>query len=438
MRKRIVAIALAASAVAVGAQAPQQLGVRGRANASVSLASAGRLVAAAWTASTPSGAMDVEIAVSRDGGMTFSPPVQVNKKSGSVRAGGEQPPRIALIPKANADPDVVVVWTSSGAVGTQLVFARSSDSARTFSPESPVPGSDAPGNRGWESVAVGPTGRVDVLWLDHRDIAPMSGDMTHHMDHSASASTQADSVARAQLSKLYFATINGGPEDRPRAGSAAGKPLAAGVCYCCKTSVAAGADGAIYATWRHVYAGNIRDIAFAMSKDGGATFSAPVRVSEDKWAIDGCPENGPSVAVGSRNTVHVAWPTFMPTSNGAGTLGLFYAESRNGRTFTPRQTIPSAGVPRHVQLVARGDGSLALAWDEAEGSGRRIAFSRGIRTADGTIAFRRDVLTALAAASYPAIVAVPQGVLVAAATGGDTDSVIRFTIVRDPLAAGKR
>ena len=60
--------------------------------------------------------------------------------------------------------------------------------------------------------------------------------------------------------------------------------------------------------WRHIYPGPIHDMTIAVSTDGGETFSAPKRVAEDNWKIDGCPDSGPAVArVGNR--VYVAWLT---------------------------------------------------------------------------------------------------------------------------------
>jgi hypothetical protein len=408
-------LALAAGVVTAGAQAPVSIGVRGRSNANVSLAASGRFVAAAWAASAQTGDSDIELAVSRDAGAAFSPAVRVNATPGSARVSGEQPPRVALVPRPGKDPQIVVVWTGSGLAGTRLVSARSDDAGRTFSAESQVPGSDAAGNRGWESTAVEPSGRVDVLWLDHRAAAASSADMSHHMDHAASAPMQADSVARAQLSKLYFGALDG---------SANGRAIAGGVCYCCKTALAATAGG-LLAAWRHVYPGNIRDIAFAMSKDGGRTFSTPVRVSQDQWAIDGCPENGPALAADSKGRIHVVWPTFVPASSGSGELALFYAMSADGKQFTPRQKIPTAGTPRHVQLAVQADGTLAIAWDESEAGRRRIAVGRATPGSAGRVEVTRQVLTALGAAQYPALAVTSGGVLVAAATGGD-ESVIRI------------
>jgi hypothetical protein len=419
--KTKVALVAAAAVATLGAQAPVSLGVRGRANANVSLAATGRVVAAVWSAANEAGEEDIEAAVSRDGGASFAEPVRVNRTPGSARTGGEQPPRVVLVPKLG-DPALVVVWTSKGVAGTRLVSARSDDGGRTFAAESIVPGSDAPGNRGWESIALDRAGRVHVLWLDHRDAAgSSSNDMSHHMEHNMPMPMQADAVAKAQLSKLYFATL--GEERSVRA-------LAAGVCYCCKTSLAVGADGSINAAWRHVYAGNIRDIAFTRSTDGGRTFSAPTRVSEDKWALDGCPENGPAVAVDAKGFVHLAWPTLVAgSSNGAGELGLFYATSRDGRQFSARQTIPTVGTPRHVQIATASDRSLVLAWDESDAGRRHVAFAVGTVDSEGRMNFKRRVATALGAASNPALVATPDSVVVAATTS-EAESKIRFQQVQ--------
>ena len=167
------------------------------------------------------------------------------------------------------------------------------------------------------------------------------------------------------MSKLYFSR---GEEDE------AGQAIATGVCYCCKTAVAAGADGSIYAAWRHVYPGNIRDIAFTMSRDGGRTFSAPLRVSDDRWVLDGCPENGPAMALDSRQRIHVVWPTLVSgqTSDAEPTLELFYASSDDGRSFTPRRRLPAQGLPRHATMAAMPDDSVVAVWEEQAAGTRRV------------------------------------------------------------------
>ena len=74
------------------APAAMTLAVEGRANANVSLAAAGRFVAAVWSASTPDGVTDIFASVSRDGGMTFGAPLRINSTPGEARVNGEQPP----------------------------------------------------------------------------------------------------------------------------------------------------------------------------------------------------------------------------------------------------------------------------------------------------------------------------------------------------------
>ena len=121
--------------------------------------------------------------------------------------------------------------------------------------------------------------------------------------------------------------------------------------------------GAIAAAWRHVYPGNLRDIAAVTSADVGRTFTAPQRVSEDRWAIDGCPENGPSVAFHA-GRLQLAWPTVVGGHEPAGAI--FYASARDGSGFSPRVRVPAlAGRdPEHVQIAGAKADRLIVAWDE--------------------------------------------------------------------------
>jgi hypothetical protein len=53
--------------------APTALGVKGRGNATPTIAADGSFVAVAWGGAEPSGVTDVFASVSRDGGRTFTP-----------------------------------------------------------------------------------------------------------------------------------------------------------------------------------------------------------------------------------------------------------------------------------------------------------------------------------------------------------------------------
>jgi hypothetical protein len=141
-----------------------------------------------------------------------------------------------------------------------ILSAGSDDAGPSFSRARALAGGEASGNRGREAVATDAEGRVVSVWLDHRELAG-SGH-----EHASAGKAPVDGAARAQLSKLYFSQL----DDAAGGSEAAGRAIAAGVCYCCKTALAAGADGSIFAAWRHVYPGNIRDIAFTVSRVAAA------------------------------------------------------------------------------------------------------------------------------------------------------------------------
>ncbi|MEP6617758.1 MAG: sialidase family protein [bacterium] len=376
LRTTFLLLAVACTQVVAAQEKSATLAVDGRTSANPSIAAEGRFVAVAWSAATVS-VTDIYSAVSRDGGVTFSSPVRVNSVPGEARVNGELPPRVVLVPRKASGPDIVVVWTAKAGTATRILSARSKDGGRTFGTSTPVPGSEGEGSRGWQSVAVGPAGQVDVLWLDHRDA--MTAGAMHHQDSATGApkppTPKADPTERAGLSKLYFSTLDGSKATQ----------ITRSVCYCCKTSLAASGSN-VFAVWRHVYPGSQRDIAFAVSRDAGRTFSDPVRVSDDHWAIDGCPENGPAIAVDVTGHAHVVWPT-PPDGKDAAALALFYSMSRDGRSFTPRTQIPSRGPAAHAQVVIGKDGLPLVAWDEVVAGTRRIAMARVKTDAKGKVSF---------------------------------------------------
>src|SRR5262249_23659573 len=117
--------------------------------------------------------------------------------------------------------------------------------------------------------------------------------------------------------------------------------VATNVCFCCKTATAVAPDGATYAAFRNIYPVNLRDMAVARSDDHGTTFNTPVRVSEDHWQINGCPEDGPSIGVTSDGDVHIAWPTLLEGTDSR--KAVFFSSSLDrGETFAPRMRLDAA------------------------------------------------------------------------------------------------
>jgi hypothetical protein len=307
---------------------PVALGVHGRPNATPSMAAAGRFVAVAWTASMDRAA-DVFVAVSRDAGRTFGAPVRVNDRPGDALSSAEQAPRVSVTPVAGKDPMVTVVWATH-LESSAILIARSRDGGRTFENAGRVSPPGAAGHRGWPAATNDSHGRSHVVWLDHGN-----GSWLEYRS-SPPAPENANPPAR----------------------------LAEGVCYCCKTTIAARGDGSIFAAWRHVYPDNIRDIAFVASRDSGRTFDKPLRVSHDEWQINGCPDDGPAMAVDRKGAIHLAWPTVVtaPSERKA----VFYSVSRDGRTFSPRLELPNlgSGSASHPSIAAGNDGRIAIVWDE--------------------------------------------------------------------------
>jgi hypothetical protein len=248
-------------------------------------------------------------------------------------------------------------------------------------------------------------------------VAPAS---TPHAGHQPSDNAY-DGVAMAQKSGLYYASAG--------ASSVGERELAKGVCYCCKTALAVGPTGTIHAAWRHVYAGNLRDMAATMSTDGGRTFSDPVRVSEDGWEIAGCPDDGPAMVVDQSGTVHLVWPTMIDGATPEGAL--FYATSRDGVTFAPRTRIPtmSQSRPTHPQIAIDPKGRVMVAWDEFA-DGQRVAAAREVKgVAGASIDFGPIRMVALSGpATYPVLAATDAGILAVWTTGGDTPAVAARTI----------
>jgi hypothetical protein len=399
---RLFVAVFAIQAIVAGAE-PVTLAISGRTNSTPWVASEGRFVAVAWSAAA-AGKGDVMIAVSRDGGQTFATPVRVNATEGEARVSGEIAPRVALRARTGADPIVTVTWNAKD-TQSHIKTARSLDGGRTFRETRGLQSPDAAGDRGWQAAAVDATGVLHAIWLDHRGMAGGSKGHEHKGEH--------DGVAMAQRSSLYYGSASG-----------AERELFKGVCYCCKTALAIGPNGELHAAWRHVFANNMRDIAYTVSRDGGKTFAPLARVHEDKWSINGCPDDGPAIAVDRAGTVHLVWPTVLNGEQGA----LMYSTSSNGRPFGAPVRVPTLGSPKpsHPQIAAGADGGVIIAWDEVVG-GVRTAAGREISIRSGKAEFGDIVKFADGSSSYPVLAATPRGWVAVWATGGPT-SVIRVTM----------
>ncbi|HUK34166.1 MAG TPA: hypothetical protein VLV86_09665, partial [Vicinamibacterales bacterium] len=286
-----------------------------------------------------------------------------------------------------------VTWPSDRSKRLGLRSALSIDGGRTFATSVSIGDETVVGERGFQSIAIDRDGVARAAWLDQRRDpgTPRHANAGEDWDpmHLMYAYEKADGHWSAEVR------------------------LASTVCGCCKTALATGADGSIYLAFRNIYPGNLRDISFTVSRDG-RVFSSPVRVSEDHWALNGCPDDGPTMAIDRAGTVHIVWPTLVDGPEPA--IGLFHASTRDGVTFTPRQRIPTLGTikPSHPQMTLDGCGTLTLLWDEAQGAARRVAMRRLTPESSGAVSVgEATLISGPPSAVYPVVAPVDRGVVTA-------------------------
>ncbi len=292
--------------------------------------------ATAWI-SAPEGGSDGRLYVSVDG----QPPSELRDSLGPIEPHGESPPKIAYASDGSLAALYVVGKVAPGKrfpLGA-LRFARSPDGGKTWEQPVTITDDSAFGSHNFHALHIARDGTIYAAWLDGR-----SG----------------KSHAFATRSE------DGGKTWAPN------HPISTGeACPCCRTALATAPGGVVYAAWRAVLNGNIREIVVARSSDRGTTWSEPVRVQTDQWQVDACPHAGPALAVDSRNRLHVTW-----WSGKEGAAGVFYARSDDGgKSFTHVTPLGTDefSQPAHVQLALGDSGVVAVAWDDGTLQTPRIA-----------------------------------------------------------------
>jgi hypothetical protein len=385
-----------------------QLAIPGATNAGAGIAASGDRVVVSWAA-TVNDATNVYASVSADGGRTFAAPVRVNDIDGDVRMSGEQPPRVTF------GHGLAIGWVSRRGGQSSIRVARSTDTGRTFAPARSLNAPGLAGMRGWPSFTIGNGDAVHAVWLDTRQAA---AEKDAHAAHGTGAAHAAQGHHGSTRQDVFHASLMAD-------GTWTETTVSTDVCFCCKTAVATGPDGRVYVAFRNVYPTNLRDMAVAQSDDGGRTFAAPVRVSEDHWQIDACPEDGPSIVVADDGVLHIAWPTML--QDGDQKKAVFYASSSDGgRTFSPRVRVDQAGEKVHAghPQIANARGRVFVAWDETTGDGYQVHLREvGPHAASSPIVTLSDG----GSASYPSIAATPTSVVTAwtRKSAGASDLVVR-------------
>ena len=260
--------------------------IDGRSNGSPSVAAYGKRIAVVWTASTEA-ASDIYLSVSVDNGATFMPPVRVNDVEGDARASGEQPARVVM------DKTIHVVWPSKDEGRSVIRYARSTDDGRTFSKAVTAAGGGQSGARGWHAAAIGYDGGMHLVWLDGRQAAP-------HQHEHGKPMPNGTAMRQAPRQDVFHASWKGN-------GARAENPVAANVCFCCKTAVVASGER-VYVAWRHIFPGSVRDIAVRVLTTTG---DVRPRLAQRGW-MDArrVPDDGLAMAA-TRTAASMSWPTLV-------------------------------------------------------------------------------------------------------------------------------
>lgn len=304
-------------------------------------------------------------AVSSDEGATF-PEVKRIPTATGIPPHAENLPKMAFLPGGQ----IIALYglesnDPRNKYAGKVYYTRSLDNGEHWQPATPLVTDTTGYDQRYFDIAVLPSGEAAAIWLDNRK------------QHTKEGST------------LYiaFAGKDGFTQERA---------IAQTVCQCCRTDLYMDAEGAIHAAFRDIINDTIRDMVHILSADNGRSFTKPVRISADNWAINGCPHTGPTM-VKNAGGLHFAWFTM------GGGQGVFYCRSEdNGATYTKRESVSALPVAKHPQLAALKDGSIVLVWDEAkDASTSRIGIQ--YREADGRAVSTGFITPEGTFANYPVI-----------------------------------
>jgi hypothetical protein len=174
--------------------------------------------------------------------------------------------------------------------------------------------------------------------------------------------------------------------------------VADNTCECCRLGLAFDPAGHPVVLFRNIFAGGVRDHAVVTFNGSGAPGELH-RVSVDDWQISACPHHGPSLSVAPDGTYHVAWYT-----NGKARKGLFYARSQDGgKTFSEPMPIGQVRKGPSRPYVIAGPQGTVLVWKEFDGEKTTVNLMTSA-DAGKTWSQPRVVASTLDASDHPLLV----------------------------------
>ncbi|MEX0862965.1 sialidase family protein [Nitrosopumilus sp.] len=309
---------------------------------------------------------------SDDDGKTFSEPIRVNENEGDVVLDAQwSAPGLAIGPNG----EVNVVWYNADYSDPDkfpwgeitLLYSRSLDGGKTFeSSKNPSP-DDPRGEQSYPYVTVSDDNHVYISYLN--------------LDYSKGK----DDSGTPTVLKMVSSMDGGKTFEKSTITDHS-------ACQCCATVNTIGPNNEVYSSSRSTflntvqplinetrtdYQGSfdkivIRDITVSHSTDSGLAkqFTDPVKVGNDKWFMNGCPDAGPGMAFDSRERLHIAWFTGSETAPDG--QGFYYAYSDDkGASFnnpTPIHLLSEKWIPPTSQyVVTDNDDNAWIVFVNSEG-----------------------------------------------------------------------
>jgi hypothetical protein len=266
----------------------------------------------AWVKADGDGNGPINMSVSTDGGMTFSPQVHVCADA-NCNSNFQRTAQFAIDTKGN----IHLVWMGNR-INSQpdIWYVRSTDMGKTWT--KPVSVCDADDSskyaQDFPSIACDSNDNLYVSFLDSRE-------------------TQRKVSANVQL---YFTrSTDGGMTWSVNKKANVLPGGIGGTCECCAEKIASSPDGHLYITFRSNI-NDVRDIWLARSYDKGMTFEPALKIQNGDWNIAGCPVSGPNITLDDSEGAHIVWRDARDDSNGVSHV--YYAYVTSGSIAVPSNT----------------------------------------------------------------------------------------------------
>lgn len=293
---------------------------------------------------------------SSDGGKTFTPPVQINEKPGDVWGFSVSKPRI--VAGANGTLHVFYpgndVNPTNGKPEAVALYTRSTDGGRSFA----------------KAQRLNEMGKTDASDLVHGGLTHAHVFGTLAVDGKGSVYAMwidtRDMAKEGDSGKVFMAVSrnDGASFERDR------EILPADVCPCCQLTAFIDDKNRLYVGSRQVE-GKFRDSVVMVSSDGGRSFSPRQRVVGSRWEIEGCPLKATSVAAAG-GVITAAYYTAGEQPPGAYVV----RSTDGGKSWSKPMLAHEGAVTSDAPVLTLAGKTLHLFWHAKMADGVRRVFTR--------------------------------------------------------------